>query len=106
MRTYATEFLILPALGMPYFYSVGEFTLPGALFNNAILTAVCGVGALWKSKGIAKQIGRRNHHRLEPVWPAFMGLILIFLAALQLVLSITHVSYYRKGPLVTDMFDA
>ena len=104
-RLFGAEFAILPFVSFPYLYLVGDFSMPAVLFNNAIVTALCGAVALWRSSAIAKAIGPRHHNRLEPVWPAFAGVLLLFVAALQLILSVTHLSYYREGPLVSGLFE-
>lgn len=105
-RTYGLEFFVLPILALPYFYYVSDFTLPGALFNNCILSFVMAGLAWWRSTAIAATIPRSaTRHRLDPAWPAFASMTLVFLAVLQLILSVAHLSYYRKGPLVPDLFE-
>ena len=105
--TYALEYTVLPLIGLPYFLIAQEFSLPAALANNGILTAACGGAAYYYSCLVAKRIGKRHYKgRLEPVWPGFMSLVLAYLAILQIIIAITHISYYRDGPLVHDIFDA
>lgn len=104
---YALEYAILPAVGLPYFLMVQEFGIPATLANNAVLTAACAGAAYYYSTLVAKRIGKRNYKgRLEPVWPGFMSLLLAYLAALQMIMAVAHISYYRDGPLVHDIFDA
>jgi len=61
----------------------------------------------WRSKQLATFAEKRGdrRERLAPVPYFFTALVLAFFAALQIIFAITHLSYYRKGPLVTDLFD-
>jgi hypothetical protein len=110
MKTFGLEYTILPLISIVYFRVVEHYTWPGALGNNVIVTLVCAAGAHWRSKQLAKHYATRtrkpNANCLEPMWPALVFLLLLFMAALQLILCISHVSYYRKGPLLPDLFDA
>ena len=118
MKTFGLEYAILPFIALPYFYFVASFSIPGALFNNCVLTVLCGLGAWWRSRSLSLWIrskggqassgifGKGVMDPLLPVWPALVALVLWFLAALQLILCITHISYYRDGQLVHDLFDA
>eukprot|EP00744_Colponema_vietnamica_P024484 GILI01035718.1.p1 GENE.GILI01035718.1~~GILI01035718.1.p1 ORF type:complete len:109 (-),score=8.60 GILI01035718.1:55-381(-) len=106
MRTYGFEFAILPLIGFPYFFLFEGFSLPASLANNAVLTAVCAIGAYYVSRRLAKSIGAKNQiDRLAPAWPAFMSLWLAYIAGLQLIMCVTHLSYYRKGDFAKDLFD-
>lgn len=107
MRTYGLEYTILPPVGLFFFRVVSEFSWPAALANNCILTLVCAMMAYWRSKQLAKGLSTRrpNYDNLEPMWPALVFLGLLFAAALQLIFSVTHISYYRDGPFVPDLFD-
>lgn len=110
MKTFGLEYTVLPFLSLFYFRAIENYTWPGALGNNVVVTLVCAAGAYWRSKQLAKYYGSRtrtpNVNSLEPMWPALVFLVLLFVAALQLILCISHVSYYRKGPLLPDLFDA
>lgn len=106
MKLYGLEYFILPLVSLSYLSLSTDFTWVGILFNNAIITVLMGVVAYMRSQQIAKLVPRRDRlDRLDSMWPAFAALVLIFLGFLQLVLSVTHLSYYRSGPLV-DLFDA
>jgi hypothetical protein len=104
-KLYGFEYAILPAVGLPFLYYAGDFTLPAALFNNFILTAVCAATAMWRSRQIRAAVGRSYTDRLDPVWPALVGAFLAFLAMLQLILSVAHLSYYRNGAMAIDLFE-
>ncbi len=106
-RLHGIEFVLLPVVTAAYFVWFTDFTWPGALLNNSIVTAASAAVAFWRSKQIAEFAVRRNdrRERLAPVGPFVAGMVLAFGAALQLIFAVTHVSYYRKGPLVADMFD-
>jgi hypothetical protein len=110
MKTFGLEYTILPCISLFYFRAIESYSWPGALGNNAIVTLVCAAAAHWRSKQLAKFYGSRsrkpNVNCIEPMWPALVFLLLLFLAALQLILCVTHVSYYRKGQLLPDLFDA
>lgn len=112
MRTFGVEYAVLPPIGLWYFRAVSDFSWPAALANNMLLTLVCAGGAYWRSKQLHKgSVGKRrvrkdDYNNLEPMWPALVFLVLLLLAAVQLILAVTHVSYYRNGPLVPDLFDA
>jgi hypothetical protein len=84
-----------------------DFTWPGAFLNNSIITAASAGAAWWRSKQLADFAIKRNDRkdRLTPVGPFIASMILAFSAALQIIFAVTHLSYYRKGPLVTDLFD-
>jgi hypothetical protein len=106
MKLYGLEYFILPLVSLTYLSLSTDFTWVGILFNNAIITVLMGVVAYMRSQQIAKLVPRKDRlDRLDSMWPAFAALVLIFLGFLQLVLSVTHLSYYRNGPLV-DLFDA
>lgn len=104
---YGGEYCILPVVSLAYLYFVGNFSVPATLINNTFITAANGGAALWRSRVLARQVppGRQRRDRLEPLWPGLMGLLLLFLAALQLILAVTHISWYRNGPLISDMFE-
>ncbi len=104
---YALEYAVLPAIAAPYFRLYVGFTWCGALFNGSIVTAICALLAFYRShrlsRGITNKFQQRG--RLEPVWPAMVALLLAIFAALQLIGSVSHLSYYRDGPLVHDIFE-
>jgi hypothetical protein len=105
--TYGLEYAVLPPISLLYFFYATDFTLPGMLFNNALLTFVAAAAAWWRSKQLVQVLGRRpDPTQLEPMWPALVFLLLVYLGALQVILAVAHLSYYRDGPLVQDVFDA
>eukprot|EP00672_Neobodo_designis_P024597 CAMPEP_0174834842 /NCGR_PEP_ID=MMETSP1114-20130205/5079_1 /TAXON_ID=312471 /ORGANISM="Neobodo designis, Strain CCAP 1951/1" /LENGTH=109 /DNA_ID=CAMNT_0016068771 /DNA_START=75 /DNA_END=404 /DNA_ORIENTATION=- len=104
-KLYGLEFGILPAVALPYLWVATDFTVPAVLINNAVITAVCAGAAWYRSKQIAAEMGRRYRDRLDPMWPYLVAILLGFLAALQIILGVAHLSYYRKGHLVSDIFD-
>lgn len=106
MRLYGTEYAIIPLLSIAYFYFIGDFSVPATFFNNAFVTAANALAAMWRSRQLAKALGPcHDRDRIEPFWPAFAALVLLYLAALQVILSVAHLSYYRTGPLVADIFE-
>ena len=107
MKTFALEYAVLPCLGPVYFYGVAELSWPAVFFNNAILTLTCACASWLRSRQLAGVVLKKQRlDRLEPVWPFLMTLTLLLFAALQLIAAVTHLSYFRNGPLVRDMFDA
>ena len=106
MKFYGTEFFLLPLVSFLYFYYVSDFAMVGCLFNNALVTFASSVFAYLRSQQIARSIPRRARiDRLDSAWPAFAAILLFFFGSLQVIFAITHLSYYRKGPLV-DVFDS
>lgn len=106
MITYGLEYSILPLCGIFFFATMTGFSWPGVLLNNAVLTFISAMGAHWRSKQLAKLYYKRDSYdRLEPMWPALLFLMLVYLTALQLIAAVAHVSYNRNGPLVPDLFD-
>jgi len=104
-KLYGLEFAILPVVSLPTIYWWGDFTFPVVMVNNSIITAVCALAAGWRSRQIAAAMGRGHRDRLAPMWPALVGLLLAFFAALQVIFCVAHLSYFRDGPLVPDLFD-
>ena len=105
--TYGLEYAVLPPISLIYFWIMTDFTVPGMFFNNAILTIVAASAAWWRSKQLVQMLGRRpSPEHLEPMWPALVFLGLAYLGGLQVILAVAHLSYYRDGPLVQDVFDA
>ena len=104
-KLYGLEFAILPCVSLPYLTMWTDFTPPAVLIQNAVVTAVCAAAAWYRSKQIAAEMGRRYRDRLDPVWPYLVALLLAFAAALQIILGVAHLSYYRKAHLVSDIFD-
>ena len=105
MKLYGLESAITPTVALPYLVYMTDFTVPVALLNNAVITGAMAGAAWYRSRQISKDVGRRYRDRLEPVWPFLTSILLAFLAALQLIFAVTHLSYYRTGHLISDVFD-
>eukprot|EP00758_Cryptobia_borreli_P009616 Tbor_TRINITY_DN5495_c1_g2::TRINITY_DN5495_c1_g2_i1::g.24262::m.24262 len=106
MMLYGLEYCIIPCLGLPYFIIIAGFDLPIAFVNNAVVTAACGISAYYHSWRVSKAIGIRNYKdRLEPVWTGYISLLLAYITVLHIIFCVTHLSYYRTGPLLPDLFD-
>ncbi len=109
MRLYGLEFFLLPLLSCAYLFAFTDFTWPGALFNNCIVTGASAGVAFWRQRTLADWASKKGDRaeRYTPVGPFFAALVLSYLTALQLIAAVTHLSYYRKGsaPLVADLFD-
>lgn len=106
-RLHGLEFILIPLISLAYLALMTDFTWPGALLNNSIITAGSAGIAWWRSKQLADWAIVRGdrRERLTPVGYFIVAMILAFWAALQIIFAVTHLSYYRKGPLVTDLFD-
>lgn len=106
-RLHGAEFVALPLATLIYFAKMTDFTWPGALLNNAIVTAATAGVAWWRSKQLADFAEKRGdrRERLAPIGYFACFLLLVFCASLQLIAAVTHISYYRNGPMVTDLFD-
>eukprot|EP00760_Papus_ankaliazontas_P033642 PhM_4_TR6533/c0_g1_i1/m.36216 len=93
----STEFLLIPIIAFPYLSLWWEFGAAGAFFGGGIMTTCGAIAAFWRSRYLATHArpSRRNDMNLEPVWPALFGVILTFVGALQIILSVSHLSYYR-----------
>ncbi len=104
---HGVEFFFIPLVTCAYFVFMTDFTWPGALLNNAFVTAAAGGAAWWRSTSLAKWAEKRGdrRERMTPIGPFVVALFLLYFAALQLIAAVTHLSYYRKGPLVADLFD-
>jgi hypothetical protein len=103
-KLYGLEYAILPACSLPYLMYFTDFTMPAVLLNNAVVTAVTAGAAYYRSRQMSAQYGKRYRDRLEPMWPFLVALLLAFLAGLQVILAMSHLSYYRKGHLISDIF--
>lgn len=105
------EFFLIPLVSCFYLFTMTDFTWPGALLNNAIITGATAGAAMWRSRSLAQWAEKRRdrQERMTPIGPFLTALVLAFLAALQLIGAVTHLSYYRKGALISEpmagMFD-
>jgi predicted small integral membrane protein len=101
------EFLAPPVLSLAYFTLSTTWTWPTIFFNNFIITLLTAVASYLRSRQLAKFVGQKGTRadRLLPFGPAFVSLILAYLAVLQLIFTVTHLSYYRNGPLIPELFD-
>lgn len=106
-RLHGLEFFILPLVSLFYFAAMTDFTWPGALLNNSIITAATAGVSYWRSKQLADFAIKRGdrRERLTPLGYFAAAMVLAFCASLQIIFAVTHLSYYRKGALVTDLFD-
>jgi len=96
----ATEFLLLPIIAFPYLYFYLEYGGAAALFGGSILTLIGAFTAFYRSRMLLKKTRNHKGENLEPVWPAFVGLLLLFFAVLQIILATTHLSYFRERDLI------
>lgn len=111
-KLYGAEYGILPLVAVPYLYWFSDFTVPAVLLNGCVITAACGGAALWRSRELSRHVEERRkkgqpgwyRDRFEPIWPALAALVLFFIAALQLIGAVSHLSWNRKGDFV-DVFD-
>ncbi|KAJ9467576.1 hypothetical protein DIPPA_04084 [Diplonema papillatum] len=95
--TYGLEYTILPLLTCPALYISQYYGMAGALFVGAVVTALNAGLALWRGETLRRQAikGTVLLDRMDPVYPTFIGVGMMTFTVLQIILSVSHWSYFR-----------
>ena len=107
LYTYGLEYAAIPLVACPILYIWEYYGLAGSLLAGSFLTLIFGGLALLRGEFLRRTAmeGKAVVDRLDPVYPTFVGLTLLSFCALQVILSVSHWSYYRDGNPVCDPRD-
>eukprot|EP01064_Diplonema_japonicum_P012977 TRINITY_DN20334_c0_g1_i1.p1 TRINITY_DN20334_c0_g1~~TRINITY_DN20334_c0_g1_i1.p1 ORF type:complete len:133 (+),score=11.70 TRINITY_DN20334_c0_g1_i1:53-400(+) len=102
--TYGLEYTIAPLLACPFLYTYEYYGPAGALLGGALLTAMSAALALLRGESLrrAAVANKVKIDRMDPVYPTLVGILLCSFTLLQIILSVSHWSYYRD-PKVVNM---